>query len=76
MTAAIAPISANLAEGALLGPVNAKVEALQKTVALPAGTEIQASGDAEIMGEVFRGLFGGDGFGRGADLCRAGAAVS
>ena len=47
-------ISANLAGGALLGPVNAKVEALQKTVVLPAGTEIQASGDAEIMGEVFQ----------------------
>ncbi|RCW80013.1 efflux RND transporter permease subunit [Paracoccus lutimaris] len=46
-------ISANLAEGALLGPANSAVAALQKTVELPAGTEIQSSGDAEIMGEVF-----------------------
>ncbi|UFS66311.1 efflux RND transporter permease subunit [Paracoccus denitrificans] len=47
-------VSANLAGGALLGPVNAQVTALQGQVELPAGTEIQASGDAEIMAEVFQ----------------------
>ncbi len=47
-------VSANLAGGALLGPVNAQVTALQQQVELPAGTEIQPSGDAEIMGEVFQ----------------------
>lgn len=47
-------VSANLAGGALLGPVSAQVSALQREVALPAGTETQPSGDAEIMGEVFQ----------------------
>jgi len=47
-------VSANLAGGALLGPVNAQVTALQDRVELPAGTEIQPSGDAEIMAEVFQ----------------------
>lgn len=46
-------VSGNLAGGALLGPVNAQVTALQAQVELPPGTEIQPSGDAEIMGEVF-----------------------
>lgn len=50
-------VSANLANGALLGPVNAQVQALQTTVDLPEGAEIQAAGDAEIMAEVF-GAFG------------------
>ena len=47
-------ISANLADGALLGPANAQVGQLQQQIELPAGTEIQSSGDAEIMGEVFQ----------------------
>ncbi|MTH78710.1 efflux RND transporter permease subunit [Paracoccus aestuariivivens] len=47
-------VSANLAEGALLGPVNQQVTELQSEVELPTGTEIQPSGDAEIMGEVFQ----------------------
>lgn len=47
-------VSANLAGGALLGPVNAQVTALQSQVELPAGTQIQPSGDAEIMAEVFQ----------------------
>ncbi len=47
-------VSANLADGALLGPVNAQVGALQGSVDLPPGTQIQASGDAEIMAEVFQ----------------------
>ncbi|SMG07165.1 efflux RND transporter permease subunit [Paracoccus sp. J56] len=47
-------VSANLARGALLGPVSAEVAALQGEVELPPGTEIQPSGDAEIMGEVFQ----------------------
>lgn len=46
-------VSANLADGALLGPVNAQVTALQNEIDLPAGTRIQPAGDAEIMGEVF-----------------------
>ncbi|WJS83735.1 efflux RND transporter permease subunit [Paracoccus sp. TOH] len=47
-------VSANLAGGALLGPVNAQVTALQQEVELPLGTQIQPSGDAEIMAEVFQ----------------------
>ncbi|MDP5307657.1 efflux RND transporter permease subunit [Paracoccus spongiarum] len=50
-------VSANLADGALLGPVSAQVTALQEQVEMPPGTRIQAAGDAEIMGEVF-GAFG------------------
>jgi len=46
-------VSANLAEGALLGPVNSEVAALQQQLDLPPGTEIKPAGDAEIMGEVF-----------------------
>ena len=50
-------VGANLARDALLGPVSAQVAALQSQIELPPGTEIQPSGDAEIMGEVF-GAFG------------------
>ncbi|MBU3028685.1 efflux RND transporter permease subunit [Paracoccus marinaquae] len=50
-------VSANLADGALLGPVNAQVTALQQEIEMPPGTEIKAAGDAEIMAEVF-GAFG------------------
>ncbi|MBB1497233.1 efflux RND transporter permease subunit [Paracoccus sp. MC1862] len=50
-------VSANLADGAVLGPVAAQVQALQDRIELPPGTEFQTSGDAEIMGEVF-GAFG------------------
>lgn len=50
-------VSANLAPRRLLGPVSAEVEALQARIEMPAGTRIQPSGDAEIMGEVF-GAFG------------------
>ncbi|MFV0301165.1 MAG: efflux RND transporter permease subunit [Paracoccus sp. (in: a-proteobacteria)] len=50
-------VSANLADGALLGPVSAEVTALQAEVEMPPGTSIQAAGDAEIMAEVF-GAFG------------------
>lgn len=46
-------VSANLADGALLGPVSAQVEGLQDQIEMPAGTRFQPSGDAEIMGEVF-----------------------
>ncbi|WP_281277610.1 efflux RND transporter permease subunit [Paracoccus methylarcula] len=46
-------VSANLADGALLGPVSAEVANLQQQVELPPGTSIQPAGDAEIMGEVF-----------------------
>ncbi len=46
-------VSANLAEGALLGPASAQVTALQDQIEMPPGTRIQAAGDAEIMGEVF-----------------------
>lgn len=47
-------VSANLAQGALLGPVNKQVTELQAKVALPLGTQIQPAGDVEIMGEVFQ----------------------
>ncbi|MDS9467515.1 efflux RND transporter permease subunit [Paracoccus sp. MBLB3053] len=47
-------VSANLAQGALLGPVNQQVSELQGTVDLPPGTQIQPAGDAEIMAEVFQ----------------------
>jgi multidrug efflux pump subunit AcrB len=47
-------VSANLAQGALLGPVNAQVTELQHKVELPPGTQIQPAGDVEIMGEVFQ----------------------
>lgn len=50
-------VGANLARGALLGPVSAEVTALQNRIELPPGTEIQSAGDAEIMNEVF-GAFG------------------
>jgi hydrophobe/amphiphile efflux-1 (HAE1) family protein len=50
-------VSANLADGQLLGPVSAQVTQLQERIELPPGTQIQPSGDAEIMGEVF-GAFG------------------
>ncbi|MDF3606069.1 efflux RND transporter permease subunit [Paracoccus sp. DMF-8] len=46
-------VSANLADGALLGPVNAQVLELQGELELPEGTEIRPAADAEIMGEVF-----------------------
>ncbi|WP_372800388.1 efflux RND transporter permease subunit [Paracoccus seriniphilus] len=46
-------VSANLADGALLGPVSAQVTQLQDEIEMPPGTRIQAAGDAEIMGEVF-----------------------
>lgn len=50
-------VSANLSDGALLGPVSAQVTALQNAIELPEGSSIQAAGDAEIMAEVF-GAFG------------------
>ncbi|TBN38009.1 efflux RND transporter permease subunit [Paracoccus subflavus] len=50
-------VNANLADGQLLGPVSAQVEAIRAGIEMPPGTRIQPSGDAEIMGEVF-GAFG------------------
>ena len=50
-------VSANLADGALLGPASAEVQALQAQIEMPPGTSIQASGNAEIMADVF-GAFG------------------
>lgn len=47
-------VSANLVDGALLGPVSKQVSDLQEQVQMPAGTQIQPSGDVEIMGEVFQ----------------------
>lgn len=46
-------VSANLAKGQLLGPVNAEVVKLQSELELPPGATIQPAGDVEIMGEVF-----------------------
>lgn len=48
-----ATIEADLAEGAVLGPTLAAVEALPTPTNMPEGTEIQRSGDAEVMGDVF-----------------------
>jgi hydrophobe/amphiphile efflux-1 (HAE1) family protein len=50
-------VSANLADGQLLGPVSASVTELQGQIDMPPGTSIKAAGDAEIMAEVF-GAFG------------------
>ena len=51
-------VSANLADGALLGPVSAAGDAVAGTDRhCPPAHAIQPSGDAEIMGEVF-GAFG------------------
>ena len=50
-------VTANLAPGALLGPADAEVKALQAQIDMPPGTNIQSAGDAEIMAEVF-GAFG------------------
>lgn len=46
-------VSANLTDGALLGPVSAQITQLHDQIEMPPGTRIQTSGDAEIMGEVF-----------------------
>ncbi len=46
-------LEADLAPGAVLGPALEAVEALPEARDMPAGTRIQPSGDAEIMGEVF-----------------------
>ncbi|MBA4490081.1 efflux RND transporter permease subunit [Paracoccus sp. S1E-3] len=46
-------VSANLVDGARLGPVSAKVTEMQTSVQLPPGTEIESSGDAEIMADIF-----------------------
>ncbi|SDE13687.1 hydrophobe/amphiphile efflux-1 (HAE1) family protein [Paracoccus isoporae] len=46
-------VTANLTEGTTLGEADQKVKALQGQIELPPGTEIQASGDAEIMGDIF-----------------------
>ena len=50
-------VSANLSEGELLGPAMARINALPAATEMPAGTEIQSAGDAEVMAEVF-GAFG------------------
>ncbi|MGR3757053.1 MAG: efflux RND transporter permease subunit [Tranquillimonas sp.] len=46
-------ISADLAPGAVLGPALQQIDALPAAQDMPAGTRIQPSGDAEVMGEVF-----------------------
>ena len=46
-------IEADFTDGALLGPVIEKIYALPAVNNLPEGTEIQRSGDAEIMAEIF-----------------------
>ena len=51
-------VTANLANGALLGPVNAQVLELQQQLDLPPGVEIKPAADAEIMGEVFEAFSG------------------
>jgi hydrophobe/amphiphile efflux-1 (HAE1) family protein len=46
-------VAADLAEGAVLGPAMAALEALPVAQDMPEGTQILRSGDAEIMGDVF-----------------------
>ncbi len=46
-------VNANLADGARLGPVNEQITRMQDTIQLPPGTEIESSGDAEIMADIF-----------------------
>jgi len=46
-------IEADLAPGAVLGPVLERINALPAATDMPGGVRIQPSGDAEIMGEVF-----------------------
>ncbi|UEM01600.1 efflux RND transporter permease subunit [Skermanella rosea] len=49
-------IGADLTGGLTLGDALARVKALPEVRDMPAGTRIQESGDAEIMGEVFAGF--------------------
>ncbi|WP_158046148.1 efflux RND transporter permease subunit [Skermanella pratensis] len=49
-------IGADLTGGLTLGDALARVKALPEVGNMPAGTRIQESGDAEIMGEVFSGF--------------------
>ena len=49
-------IGADLAKGAQVGDVAAKVKALPALQTLPAGVSLEESGDAEIQGEVFGGF--------------------
>lgn len=46
-------IEADLAEGAVLGPALAAVEALPTAQNMPVGTAIQREGDSEVMGDIF-----------------------
>ncbi len=46
-------VEADVADGYLLGPATAAVNGLPVAQNMPEGTRIQASGDAEVMGEVF-----------------------
>lgn len=46
-------IQADLAPGAYLGPATAAIDALPAARDMPRGTQIQPSGDVEVMGEIF-----------------------
>ncbi|WBU64991.1 efflux RND transporter permease subunit [Paracoccus aerodenitrificans] len=46
-------VSANLTEGTTLGQAEARVSQLRDEIELPPGTEIQPSGDVEIMNDIF-----------------------
>lgn len=46
-------VEADVAKGFFLGEATAAVNALPVALDMPEGTEIQASGDAEVMGEIF-----------------------
>ena len=46
-------VEADLADGAVLGPTLTAVESLPTATNMPEGTQIQRSGDAEVMGDVF-----------------------
>ncbi|MGV8989275.1 MAG: efflux RND transporter permease subunit [Cypionkella sp.] len=46
-------VEADLAAGTPLGPATAAVDALPIAKTMPEGTQIQAAGDAEVMGDIF-----------------------
>ncbi len=46
-------VEADVADGYLLGPATAAINALPIAADMPEGTKIQAGGDAEIMAEIF-----------------------
>lgn len=46
-------VTADLADGEVLGPALAAIDATDTVMHMPEGTSVQADGDAEVMGEMF-----------------------